>query len=987
MVPTTLLFIFILLNSHQVALETVIIRTYYNTELSWSDAKDFCFNQSSILEMNYTDTITSSENITAQLWTGSYTTWSDWAVIWGCYKSPQTVSATFEDSKNEKYFCQQYCQSSQYFAFEDGACYCLDVIGSPVSHSYCQTPRQTTSYVVVYKQNIPGVQRTLDDTPEDQLRCMSAQCQDGEIILRSENCNSYYEGICESGLNNGSYTTQQSAATLCDNADSFLQWYNNKSFCETGKTNQLWTSATRDIYSRDLTTNDQTSSINPMMCQYMDVRNSSTAFGNCTDRRTFICRFEKIVLPSGTGESNNIIGLSMYGLMGFISLMIVIIIIVVGHKTSNTNKRKKDEVKEPVTTTNKRSYSVQITELQSPLEDIIEDSETSYEQSRDGRNNFDTVNASVLVVQTSLNNDKSNKRLTSFKRGSPQFLEKKLKEEIGNITAGKAEETIDNDESISNICHTKTQTEQSILNSNTNNVAPHPLGYTSSIISRSDHEDKENKHDHYDPNNDFKKQYQPNKPTTTINQDSKTDTGNNKCPELALNIDFGDIKDPEDFSIPARDITDVLSGNIDDIDDSKDVPNSSRRQIDFKDELTGEYNDIEVPEDASHASRRQIDFTNELTGYYADIEESEDELNSFRRQVDFTNELTDDIRDSEDVTHDSRRPFDFTKVLTCDYDDIDDTSEMSIPIQTTHVFSSERIPDYDEIDDRKDPLNPNEEKHIFTNELSLDGMYDGIDETTNDMVPSDNASKFTFNAEKDKKLSIDQFDDYDEIEDSSDAMYATTEPYIVMSHGSIATTEKYMDMSQGSRRTQLSNSEGSSTTNTNSNNPSSRKITNEPIYAISTKKSIKIKSKESDLVTEALSHSECITTTNTDSNNPSSSITNEPIYAVSTKRSIKIKSNESDLVTEPVYAIPSKKSRKMKSRDPGFFSIKDKTENQTETIQDAFYDQLHENRLEKNDDQSLYVIYRHKIQFIGNESRSIILHTQVYKITRYYDRW
>lgn len=43
----------------------------------------------------------------------------------------------------------------------------------------------------------------------------------------------------------------------------------------------------------------------------------------------------------------------------------------------------------------------------------------------------------------------------------------------------------------------------------------------------------------------------------------------------------------------------------------------------------------------------------------------------------------------------------------------------------------------------------------------------------------------------------------------------------------------------------------------------------------------------------------------------------------------------------------------MKTRDPGLLSIEDKTENQPETYQDASYDQLHENRPEKNDDQSV----------------------------------
>ncbi|XP_063406412.1 uncharacterized protein LOC134690370 [Mytilus trossulus] len=942
MVPMTVLFIFMLLNSHQVALETVIVRTYYNTELSWTDAKDYCFNQSSILEANHTDTMTSFENETAQIWTGSYTTWSNWAVIWGCYMSPQTVFATFEDTNDGKYDCQQYCQLSQYFAFEGGACYCLGETGSPVSYSYCQTPRQTPSYVIVNKQNIIGVLRTLDDTPEDQLKCMSAQCQDGEIILRSENCNSYYEGICESGFNNGSNTTQPTAATLCDNADSFLQWYNNKSFCNTGKTNQLWTSATRVINTYDLTTNDQTSSINPLMCEYMDFRNSSTSFGNCTDRRTFICRFEKIVLPSETFASDNILGISMYGLMGLISLMIVIIIIVVSNKTSYSKTRKKEKVKEHAAVVNKRSYSVQITELQSPLEDIIEDSDSSNEQSSDGRS---SGNGSVLGVQTSFKKDKLNKRLTTFKRGSHRS-----KVEIGNITTRKVEGTIDNDESISNICHTKTQTEQSILNSNTTNVDSYISEHIPSITSSSDHEED----DHH--NNDLQKQYQPNKPAFTINQENKTDTRNNNCPELALQVDFADTKDTKNFAIPARDTTNELSGNA----DSKDVENSSRREMDLTYDLTGDYDHIDDPEDVPHASQRQFDFSicsNELTSKYDDIKEPEDAFNVFRIQNEFSHELTgdyddikepedschasriqnqfthelsgdyDDMNDSKDMTGSSRGQLDFTNELTGgDYDDIDTTEEMLIHTQPMHVFTNEQTQDYDEIDERKDTFTPNEEKHLFTKKLSLNDIYDGIEETTNEktdqryhrneIIPADNASKFNLTLEKDRKSSFGQFDDYDEIEDSSDAMYTTTEPYIGMSpiieqyigtsQGSGATTEQYIDMSHGIRATQLSNSEGRSTTNTNSNNPSPAKLTTEPIYAISTKKSVTIKFKEPDLVPETLLNSENIATTKIDSNNSSSSITNEPIYAISTKKSIKSNPKESDLVTEPVYAISSK---------------------------------------------------------------------------------
>ncbi|XP_071143402.1 dentin sialophosphoprotein-like [Mytilus edulis] len=653
----------------------------------------------------------------------------------------------------------------------------------------------------------------------------------------------------------------------------------------------------------------------------------------------------------------------MYGLMGLISLVIVLIIIIVGIKTSNhvsSNKRKKEDVKEHAVVVNKRSYSVQITELQSPLEDIIEDSETSNEQLSDGRN---SGNGRVLEVQTSFKNDKLNKRLTTFKRGSHQS-----KPELGNITTGKADETSDYDDSINNICHTKTQTEQSVLNSNTKNIESHHMEHIPCINSRSEHEDN------YHPTKDFKEQYQPNKPTITIHQDSKTETENKICPELALQVDFDDIKDSEEFSNPASLITNQLSGDNNDIEDSQDVSNSSRRQIDYTDELTGDYDDIEDLEDASHATRRQNQFTDEVAGDYDDIKDSKDVTDSSRGPLVFTNDFTggdydditdskdvtdssrgplvftndftggdyDDITDSKDVTDSSRGPLVFTNDFTGgDYDDIDTSEEMSAPFQCTHVFTSERIPDYDEIDERIDAVTPNEEKHIFTKKLSLKGIYDGIDETTHEMIPANNLSKFTFTEENDSKSSISQFDDYDEIEDSSDTMYTTTDPYIGMSHGSSATKEQYMDMSQGIRATQLSNSDGSSTTNTNSNHSPLGKRTNEPIYAISSKKSMKIKSKESSLVPETLLKSENIATTNIYSNSSSPSITNEPIYAISTKKSMKIKSKEDNLVpetisniqnmtttnskshnpsssisNEPIYAISTKSSMKIKSKEP-----------------------------------------------------------------------
>lgn len=554
-------------------------------------------------------------------------------------------------------------------------------------------------------------------------------------------------------------------------------------------------------------------------------------------------------------------------------------------------------MKEHAAVVNQRSYSVQITELQSPLEDIIEDSESINEQSSDGRN---SGNGSVLEVQTSFKNDKLNKRLTTFKRGSHRS-----KPEIGNITTGKAEETSDNDDSINSICHTKTQTEQSVLNSNTINIESHQMEHIPCINSRSEHEDN------YHPTKDFKEQYQPNKPTITINQDSKTETENKKCPELALQVDFVDTKDTKNFPIPARDIIYELSGNT----DPNDVQNSTRRESYFANDLTCDYDDINDPEDASHTSRRQIDFSicsNELTSDYDDIEEHEDASHASRRQNKYIHAFTcdyDDINDSEDVTASSRRQLDFTNEFPGgDYDDIDTSEEMSTLFRPSHVFTSEQIPDYDEIDDRKDAVTPNEEKHLFTKNLSLDDIYDGIEEITTD---GENASKFTLTAQKDRKSSIGQFDDYDEIEDSRDAMYTTTEPYIGMSHRSSATIEQYMDMSHGIRATQLSDSEDSSSLNTSSNNPSLTKLTNEPIYAISTKKSIKSKLKESDVEPKTLSNSENITSTNTYSTNPSSSITNEPIYAISTKKSIKIKSKEPDLVAAPVYAISSKKSSKM----------------------------------------------------------------------------
>lgn len=59
--------------------------SYYDIKLSWADARDFCFNQSGILESNDTEITALLGNKTEDVWTGTYTTWSEWAVIWGKY--------------------------------------------------------------------------------------------------------------------------------------------------------------------------------------------------------------------------------------------------------------------------------------------------------------------------------------------------------------------------------------------------------------------------------------------------------------------------------------------------------------------------------------------------------------------------------------------------------------------------------------------------------------------------------------------------------------------------------------------------------------------------------------------------------------------------------------------------------------------------------------------------------------------------------------
>ncbi|XP_063406108.1 uncharacterized protein LOC134690064 [Mytilus trossulus] len=175
--------------------ETSII-SYYVTKLSWTEARDFCFNQSGILESNHTVIRAQSDNMTEEVWTGTYTTWSEWAAIWGCNVHPPTVSSVFEDDDYSE--CQRFCQATEYFGYNGSFCYCMDKPRVSTLFTFCKSfPKD---FIKVYKQNITAVKAPLLYTPKIELRCMSAQCQDGDIIFRSENCRYLFEGICGKNL-------------------------------------------------------------------------------------------------------------------------------------------------------------------------------------------------------------------------------------------------------------------------------------------------------------------------------------------------------------------------------------------------------------------------------------------------------------------------------------------------------------------------------------------------------------------------------------------------------------------------------------------------------------------------------------------------------------------------------------------------------------------------------------------------------------------
>ncbi|CAG2189287.1 unnamed protein product [Mytilus edulis] len=337
--------IYFLLNIYPAFLVAATSISYYDTKLTWIEARDFCFNQSGILESNHTEITALLGNKTEDVWTGTYTTWSEWAAIWDCNVHPATVSAVFKDGDYSE--CQRFCQATEYFGYNGSFCYCMDKPRVSTLFTFCKSfPKE---FIKVYKQNITGVKAPLLYTPEEELRCMSAQCQDGDILLRSENCRYLYEGICDFGISAGTYTMQTDAANLCNNSGSFLKWY-SKSFCSSGKKNQLWTSATRDTYTRVLSESDNGLSFNPLLCQYMDMDNSLVRSGKCIDTRTFMCRFEKIevttvpiVNKTQTSRDTDTTGtiMLMFILIGSLSLVVLVILAIFLYKFSKSNKKSK----------------------------------------------------------------------------------------------------------------------------------------------------------------------------------------------------------------------------------------------------------------------------------------------------------------------------------------------------------------------------------------------------------------------------------------------------------------------------------------------------------------------------------------------------------------------------------------------------------------------------------------------------------------------
>ncbi|XP_063406414.1 uncharacterized protein LOC134690371 [Mytilus trossulus] len=148
---------------------------------------------------------------------------------------------------------------------------------------------------------------------------------------------------------------QTDAANLCNNSGSFLKWY-DKSFCSSGKKNQLWTSATRDTDTRDLLESDKGLSFNPLLCQYMDMNNSVVRSGKCIDTRSFMCRIEKIevttvekiettIIPvvNKTQTSTDTTGtiMLMFILIGSLSLVVLLILAICVYKFSKSDKKKK----------------------------------------------------------------------------------------------------------------------------------------------------------------------------------------------------------------------------------------------------------------------------------------------------------------------------------------------------------------------------------------------------------------------------------------------------------------------------------------------------------------------------------------------------------------------------------------------------------------------------------------------------------------------
>ncbi|XP_033733335.1 uncharacterized protein LOC117322495 isoform X7 [Pecten maximus] len=295
--------------------------TLSSEEISWSEARDACAENGSILtgsEENdaQIDELLSDANI-SNVWTGEYTFLTDWVAYQGCHRGDLSDIQGTTVTSPKVGRCQLYCQSngSEYFILQDtDVCKCIDnITGSKLNRTHdshcnrtCGEGPEKGTRCGGTNDHVVSLYRTSDytsvDCTEDLCRVFKLDTNN-TVILMTTPCDSgitstaciTYNETSEADemtliMHNG---TRDKAIDLCRHG--YVPGMDNTTrakLLEKAHTNQtIWSGYVRqriDVSDGGIYSN------NGSLMQCYSMENYTRVRRNCTEKRRYICRKESV---------------------------------------------------------------------------------------------------------------------------------------------------------------------------------------------------------------------------------------------------------------------------------------------------------------------------------------------------------------------------------------------------------------------------------------------------------------------------------------------------------------------------------------------------------------------------------------------------------------------------------------------------------------------------------------------------------------------